>query len=430
MAAEILDKVGWRAGRDLSSARLLEPAAGGGEFVVQAAERLVESFRRRGIEPRAGDLRPRIVAFEIYARASSRARARLVRRLVGIGIHKSTARACSKAWIRTGDFLLSDPALTAYTHVVGNPPYARWNKVPRRLRTMYEERLSPQTARGDLYLPILDRALDELKNGGMCGVVCSDRWQFAAYGRSFRRKWMPRLDVLHDERVHARRAFKRDVSTYANVLVAYKRWQPKVSRNGVRRRGIGEGQTLIERGCVIRVGPALGVTPAFVVEGTSADIEPELLAPWVDSPEVHEGRIEWAGRYVVSLFDEHGLRDVGRYPKLARHLEQYREALEQRYVVGRGAPWYRTIDRLRASDWRRPKLLVPEISKRPRVALDRSGLVPSHGLYAIFPPEDDVELIYEALRDGGLARRLVGIAPTLGDGSVRCYKRFLSPVRV
>ena len=427
----ILDRVGWRAASDLSRARLLEPGAGTGEFVVQAAERLVKSLRRSGIEPRARDLKLRIVAFELYSPAASAARRRVVRKLVSMRVHRSTAKSCAKAWIRTGDFLLSEKAPDKYTHVVGNPPYARWSKVPARLRKIYEERLSPEMARGDLYLPFLDRALEELKVEGKLGFVCSDRWQYAVYGRGFRCKWLSRLDVLLNRRVEAAEAFTKKVSTYANILVASKRSHPKGNRLGARSVHRPRGRSLTDRGCVIRVGPALGVTSAFVFDDETTDLEPGLLVPWVDSSEVQEGRVAWRGRFVASVFEEDGgLRDLRDYPKLAHHLARYRGDLEARYIVRHGAPWYRTIDRLRAVDWRRPKILLPEIAKTPRVALDRQGFVPSHGVYAIFPPADDVEGIYEALRDGGLGRKLKGITPTLKNGYVRCYKRFLNAVRI
>ena len=398
--------------------------------MVQAAERLVESLRRRGIEPGARDLNSRIVAFELYARASNAARLRVVRKLVSMRVHRSTATSCAKAWIRTGDFLLSEKAPDEYTHVVGNPPYVRWSKVPARLRKAYEERLPSEMARGDLYLPFLDRAFDELKAEGKLGFVCSDRWQYAVYGRGFRRKWLSRLDVLSNRRIEATEAFMRKVSAHANVLVASKRTHPK--GNGFDAGSVHQpqGKSLADRGCVIRVGPALGVTSAFVVDDKTADLEPDLLLPWVDSSEVLEGRVDWRGRFVASLFDENGgLRDLREYPRLARHLARFRGDLEARYIVRHGAPWYRTIDRLRAADWQRPKILVPEIAKEPRVALDCQGLVPSHGVYAVFPPKNDVEGIYEALRDGGLGRGLKGIAPTLKNGYVRCYKKFLSAVR-
>ena len=274
-------------------------------------------------------------------------------------------------------------------------------------------------------------ALEDLKAGGKCGFVCSDRWQYAAYGDRFRRKWLSRLDVLSNRRIEADQAFSRNVSAYANVLVASKRRRVRRVDAGVGSAHQPRGRTLAEMGCVIRVGPALGITSAFVFDGDAAEIEPELLLPWVDTSEVQEGRVAWRGRFVTSLFDEDGtLLDLRDYPRLANHLARHRGELEERYIVRRGAPWYRTIDRLRAADWRGPKILVPEIAKEPRVALDRSGLVPSHGVYAILPPEEHIGAVYEALRNGGLGRRLQGIAPTLNGGYVRCYKRFLSAVRV
>ena len=269
--------VGWCATNDLTSARLLEPAAGGGEFVVQAAERLAQSFRRKGVEPRARDLKTRIVAFELYARASCQARRRVVRKLVSMRVHRGTAKSCAKAWIRTGDFLLSEKASDEYTHVVGNPPYVRWSKVPGRLRKVYDELLSSEMARGDLYLPFLDRALDELKAGGKLGFVCADRWQYAVYGDGFRRKWLSRLKLLSNRRVEAAEAFTRNVSAYANVLVALKLEESKGNAFCSQNAVLPWGRSLTDRGCVIRVGPALGVSSAFVFDDETVEIEPNIL---------------------------------------------------------------------------------------------------------------------------------------------------------
>ena len=56
VASRILDEVGWHADADLSDQRLLEPAAGNGEFVVQAGKRLIASCRARGVTPTIGRL--------------------------------------------------------------------------------------------------------------------------------------------------------------------------------------------------------------------------------------------------------------------------------------------------------------------------------------------------------------------------------------
>lgn len=428
VAQRILDEVGWNASADLSEARLLEPAAGAGEFVVQAATRLVESYRQQGVEPKIRHLRARIMAFEIHRPAARAACRRLVRALLDLSVHPRTAVACSQAWIRVADYLLADPPETQFTHVVANPPYLRWNRIPVPLRTAYEAKFSRTLTGGDLYIPFLDKAMDELAIGGKCGFLCSDRWQYTAYAAAFRVKWLPQLSILSNSPIEAAEAYTRKVNAYPSILIALKRSRqtPPTPTRPTRR-----GRTLIERGCTIRVGPALGVTSAFVVEPESIDVEQNLLYPWVGSSEIREGNIHWRGRHVISLFSESGnLIDINDFPKLACHLYQFRERLENRYVVRNGAPWYRTIDRLRVTDWFRPKLLVPEIAKYPRIALDQSGLIPSHGVYAIFPPVNQVESIFDLLREGGLAKSLKGVAPQLKNGYTRCYKRFLSTIRV
>ena len=432
VAGRILDAVGWCADVELRSARLLEPAAGGGEFVVQAAERLVACYRENGTEPKIDVLRERILAFELHPDAARKARSRVVERLGELGIHHRTAEACGRAWIRNADFLLSDAygsGESGYTHVVGNPPYVRWSKIPAVLKVAYERHLPREVTRGDLFLPFLDRALDALQTDGRCGFLCSDRWRYTMSARNFRQKWLPLLDIVSNDPIDATDAFTRNVSAYPTILIATKRSTPRQERPPmVARRA---GRTLKELGCTVKVGPALGTTPAFVLRPDEDGVEAELLFPWVGSSEIFEGAVHWEGRLIVAMFDDTGhLIDPDRFPGLAQRLEAFAPALKKRSIVQNGALWYRTIDRVRASDWSRPKLLVPELAKIPRVAVDRSGAVPSHGVYAIFARDDQVEDIYEKLRDGRLARALEGIAPKVKGGYVRCYRRFLSMIRV
>ena len=426
---EILDGVGWTARAELSTSRLLEPGAGDGAFAVEAASRLVESFRHRAIPTKASMLTDRIRAFELHPPAAAAARRKLRDRLHGYGLHTATVKACVEAWIVEGDFILEGPAHGKFTHVVGNPPYIRWSKIPADLKTLYSGLLPKDMTGGDLFVPFLDRSMDMLLDGGRCGFVCSDRWRFMAFGRSFRNKWLPRLEVRRETPVKASEAFVTPVDAYPSVLIAKKRSESM--RCVPPPNPFTMGPTLEEFGCTVRVGPALGCTPAFVLEHAENDVEPELLQPWLDPTEVKEGTIDWRGRRVVTMHhDDERPVDPKDYPMLAHRLDRYKIRLGNRTIVRRGAPWYRTIDRVRASDWLRPKLLVPELAKVPRLAIDRTGAIPSHGVYAIFAPDDDVDALYEKLRDGRLARALEGIAPKVKGEYVRCYKRFLLKIAI
>ena len=428
VAGEILDAVGWREDADLSDVRLLEPAAGNGEFVVQAGRRLVASYRARGIEPRVGMLREQIVAFELQPRAAAEAQCRIADALGKMGVHHRTAAACSAAWIRNADFLLADMPEAAFTHVVGNPPYIRWSKIPGVLKSIYEDRLPREVVGGDLFLPFLDRSFTLLRASGECGFLCSDRWLYMAFAERFRKRWLRMLDIRSNASVISTDVFTRRVDAYPTILIASKRKTRKVGRQVAGKR---TGRTLDELGYAIKAGPALGHTPAFVIQPGENDVEIELLHRWIDSSEVLDGSINWSGRQVITMFDDKGnLVDLRKFPKLKNRLWRFSSKLKKRSIVRNGAPWYRTIDRVRSVDWSRPKLLVPELAKIPRIAIDRSGAVPSHGIYAIFSPHDCIEDLYEKLRDGGLARSLNGIAPKIKGGYTRCYRRFLSKIRI
>ncbi len=423
----ILDAVGWRRVADLSRSRLLEPAAGNGEFVVEAARRLVASCRGHGVEISASSLSGRIRAFELHPGAADEARSRVRAALRELGAHRRTADACAKAWVLDADFLLAAPSRDGFTHVVGNPPYIRWSKIPTRLKAAYVDRLPREMTGGDLFLPFLDRALEQLRPGGRCGFLCSDRWRFMAFAEGFRRRWLPALDVLSEDSLPAGEAFVSDVGAYPTVLIASRR-PGKVP--AARDRSIRKGKTFGELGYVVKVGPALGHTPAFVLEPHETDVEPELLRPWIDGSEIREGDVLWRGRRVVVMHGDDGEPvDPERFPVLAARLGRFAGELRRRSIVRNGADWRRTIDRVRAGDWTRPKLVVPELAKVPRLAIDRSGAIPSHGVYAIFAPDDDIDALYERLRDGKLARALEGISPRVKGGYVRCYKRFLLAIR-
>ena len=427
----ILDAVGWTHEGDLSRARLLEPAAGNGEFVVEVAHRLVDSCRRFGVELSIANLADRVRAFELHPVAADEARSRVGSILRELEVHRRTAEACADAWIVNADFLLTAPFHDGFTHVVGNPPYIRWSKIPTGLRSTYNLRLPHDMTGGDLFLPFLDHILEQLRPRGRCGIICSDRWRFMAFAEAFRRKWLPALDIASEDSISADEAFVSNVGSYPTILIATKRSKRAKRMLAARTHSGRSGETLKEAGYVVRVGPALGHTPAFVLDPHENDVESEILRPWIDGSEIAEGNVHWRGRRVVTMHTDDGRSiDLQDFPMLATRLKRFADNLRGRSLVRNGAAWYRTIDRVRARDWKRPKLVVPELAKTPRLAIDLSGAVPSHGVYAIFAPDDDVDTLYARLRDGRLARSLEGISPKVKGGYVRCYKRFLLAVRL
>ncbi|MEQ9040861.1 MAG: hypothetical protein RIE24_21185 [Silicimonas sp.] len=421
----ILDSVDWCPEKDLTDMRLLEPACGDGAFVARAADRLLRSFIAKRRPFRRADLAERIRSYEIHPGEAARARGRLIPMLKGHGLSKSDAQAIVAEWVRTGDFLRDPLPAGHFTHVVGNPPYMRWSKLPACLRAEYEQVLPAETARGDLFLPFLDRGIEALKVGGYLGFLCTDRWKYMGFAEGFRAIRLPQVDILQDRPITPAEAYVEKASTYPSIVVMRRRRAPKKPVRRARK-----GLSLKQAGFEVRVGPALGCTEAFVLPIDHADeVEPELLRPWLSPSDVQDGSIRDASRVVICMYDNQGkLRDIERFPKTKAWLSRHRHKLEQRSVVRKhGAVWYRPIDKVSGETWKGPKLLVPELSKTPRLAFDTSGAVPAHGLYSIEASDADMELAELAakLGDGYFAKEMSKLAPKASGGYVRCYKRFI-----
>lgn len=427
MVERILDSIGWTAGADLSRCRLLEPAAGDGAFVVEAASRLLRSLRRYGRSLSTKQLGDRIVAFELHEHEAAKGRAALTRILVESNFPETNAGDLALQWLRTADFLIEPLEERKFTHCTGNPPYSRWSKIPTPLRQAYEIALPKHIAKGDLFLAFLDRGIASLKPRGRLGFLCSNRWQYMAFAEGFREERLPQVHIIENEKVEPNDVYQRSVDIYPSVLILEKLAKP-VAAPAIKR----QGKSLAELGFEVRVGPALGCTAAYVLDAREADVEDELLAPWLAASEVREGTLEGVGKRVICLYDGHGrLRDLRDFPLAHARLLRFKKQLEARSVVrDHGAPWFRPIDRVYAKAWSAPKLLIPELAKKPRVALDTSGAVPSHGVYSVFATggKADLDQLHARLADGGLGRLLEGKAPNVKGGYVRCYKRILEGV--
>ncbi|MEV4127892.1 N-6 DNA methylase [Nocardia sp. NPDC049707] len=76
--------------------------------------------------------------------------------------------------------------------------------------------------------------------------------------------------------------------------------------------------------------------------------------------------------------------DLREYPRAAAYLETHREMLAGRkYLTDSGREWFEIWVPQRPHLWRVPKVVFPDISERPRFALDRSGAVVNGDCYWI-----------------------------------------------
>ncbi|EXJ13996.1 Modification methylase AbrI [Imhoffiella purpurea] len=435
----MLGNIGWSEREDLSQARFLDPCIGEGAFIVPAVEALIASLKRTGTPLTSDTLGGRLLGVEVHRPAFLKAREAVGATLLRMGIDDALSMRLQDDWLRNDDFLLRDFQDATFTHVVANPPYLRWSKLPQGLSATYRSRLPLAWTSGDLSVAFIAKMIDLTANGGRLALLSSDRWMHAAYAERFREQWLRKVRIDRVEKVNAREVFQAPVSTYP--LIAFltradtgneRRPTGFHSRDEATSAIVEEWMSrlpsIMQAGCEIRVGPALGHDKAFV--GGALDVEEELLIPFLRSREIVGDGIAWEGGQVISVHSPGGgLIDLQRYPRTAKHLARFRPHLEGRACVKRDKDterWYRTIDRVDRSLWARDKILVPEIYCDLKIALDEDGRVPSHSLYAIFSERWPLSVLRDLLASGVLGAVMDCIAPRIRGGCKRCYKRFLS----
>ena len=183
----ILDLAGYTSEKRLFNFSILEPSFGHGECVIEIVNRLLTAYTRdRAQENIDRDVLARaLTAVDLNAASYEQGRERLDIALRDFGFKRSDRDRLIASWLIQDDFLLA--RLSARYHfVVGNPPYVRQELIPTELIEEYRRRFETIYDRADLYVPFFEKSLSLLRQGGLLGFICSDRWIMNKYGGPLR----------------------------------------------------------------------------------------------------------------------------------------------------------------------------------------------------------------------------------------------------
>ncbi|MCR2799489.1 Eco57I restriction-modification methylase domain-containing protein [Microbacterium sp. zg-Y818] len=475
----MLDLIGYTPDRPLHQMAILEPSFGGGRFVLSAVDRLLESWRTaRGIN--AEDLVDALRCVELDTDTVNRFRPVLRSHLVSSGLSESDAEMLVSAWIKHEDFLLAGFDRD-FDFVVGNPPYVRQELIPDDLLRVYRSTYPTMVGRADLYIAFMERSLDLLRTGGRLSFICADAWVKNDYGRGIRAKIANEFHLAYYVDMYGLDAFEVQVGAYPSITVIERSTAGPVEvarATSVAANyldGLAEslksGQidrpdvivlnavrgpapwllstsaslaiisdlesrfpTLVETGCRVGIGVATGADKAYIGPFESLDVEADRKLPLATNKDVPGGRLVWSGKGVVNPWrDEGGLVDLAEYPKLAAHLEQFREQLERRHTAKNDTKrkWYRTIDRITPSLTYEPKLLIPDIKGNgDAIAFDPGTLYPHHNLYFITSESWNLRALQALLRTGIAHMFVAAYSVKIGGGYLRFQAQNLKRIRV
>lgn len=478
----ILDLCGFTADRDLVELTAIEPSCGSGAFLAPMVSRLAESalLHSRDISTAIDSIQAR----DIRALNVRRSRDAVRDALCESGLDPEPAAFLAKRWVRQGDFLLDPPAEGTADFVLGNPPYIRLESIPPEMSDAYRLACPTMSGRSDIYVGFYERGLRALRDDGVLGFICADRWMRNAYGAKLReliaRAWsveailsMTEVDAFEDE-VNAypaitvlRRAIQSrgplvvDASQDFNADDA-KKIVRSVQRNRSRiasgryraarmprwfdgRPGWPHGSpsqlaaiASIEARLPpledpatqtkVGIGLATGADRVFITKDQNT-VEPERMLPLAMVRDIAGGSFEWSGHHLVNPWEENGLVDLRQWPALKRYLTRHKPDLAKRHTA-RSGRWHKTIDRVIDGLESREKLYLPDFKDALFPVIDRGESYPHHNLYWITSDKWDLEVLGGILLSDVPNMFISAYSVRMRGGYLRFQAQYLRRIRV
>lgn len=482
----VLDLCGYEPEHDVTRLRAVEPAVGSGAFFEVMVERLVRSRRKHAPELPWEDLSDCLRGWDVQRRHVSSCRRKAVEVLAEAGCPRQTAETLANTWVRVGDFLLIDHGERTADLVVGNPPYIRIEDIETSLLAAYRKACPTMSGRADIYIGFFERGLDLLAPGGRLGYICADRWMRNQYGRRLREKVVSGGYAMETSLImHEASAFVDEVSAYPAITVLrrdaqgtavlgdatrlfeaadaleFRDWT-RGSRMSFRTAGVTANRipswhgtseswpdgspallAWLERlsdecpplqdertGTRISIGVATGADAVYVTRDQRA-AEEERMLPLSMATDTKSGSFVWSGHYLVNPWDEQGLVDLDRWPRMAEYFTRHSAALRGRSIARRSGPtWYRTIDRVSMDLMGKPTLLLQDMKAYIHPVLAPAGFYPHHNLYYLVSEAWDMEALGGLLLSAAVEKQVSAYCVKMRGKTLRFQAQYLRRVRV
>jgi len=462
VAQFMLDSIGYIKTANLETTTILEPAAGNGVFVSECLRRLKTSSDEFSFDfsNAAGN---NIRAVELDKDKADGLIEKIASELAEMHVRDATIIA--RMIVLHEDFLLSEEG--KFDMVVGNPPYVRYDNIPKAMREKYRERFETFRGRGDLYLAFFEKSIRSIKKDGRVCFICSDRWMKNSYGRHLRRLISSEYSVPFIVNMNNSSAFEEAVDGYPSIILISdarkgstryvevgdvselsRIWHAKNAYERIVLDGDGESwafrpitsackplKTIEEQDFRIGIGVATGADRIFIGKELPRFVEKEALLPIVISKDVQGGEIVWSGNFVINPFSEEGgLVDLDARPKLRQYLNAAKNELMKRHMSQKTpSRWYGTIDPIRKPLTGMPKILLPDIKKRQKIAIDDGSYYPHHNIYYITEKQGSLralKLLAAILMSDFAYEQMTDISTLMRGGYVRWQSQNLRKLKL
>ena len=316
--------------------------------------------------------------------------------------------------------------------VIGNPPYVRQEEL-LPIKPYLQAHFTVFHRTADLFVYFFERGFEILKEGGYYGIVVSNKWLKAGYGKGLREfigdYWIEQFIDFGDLKVF------EDATTYPCIIInrKTKRQNPEIKvcqvttlrfdslDKYVEQNQFTMGQNLLDingwnfskqevskllgklesdnttlREYVdneVYYGIKTGFNEAYVIDeqkrneliATDPKSE-EIIKPFVSGEEIRRYGIDSKNQHIILA--KIGI-DLSRYRAIQERFLSYKQKLEKR--TDQGEKWYELRTCTYYDIFTKPKITFSEVQVSPKFTLDEKGFYANKTVFSI--PRRDGALV-------------------------------------